>query len=81
MEKLSSVAPVSPSLVDRLSLEYYESRALLPQGATRTTSDPRSSILHQTKFCSLRVTALSFPVPKPLEETKLSKTCEQDEAS
>lgn len=67
--------------MDRPSLVYYESRALLPSGATRTTSEPGGRILCQTKFCSLGVTALNFPVPKPLEETKLSEACGQDEAS
>lgn len=46
VEKLSSVVPGSPTLVDRLSLGYYESKALLPSHANRTTSEPGSRILH-----------------------------------
>lgn len=80
MEKLSSAVPVSPFPVDRLSLGYYESRVLCPPGATRTTYEPGGGILYQIKFCSLKVNALNFPLPKPLEETNLREACGQDEA-
>lgn len=46
VEKLSSVVPGSPSLMDRLSLGYYESKVLLPSHANRTTFEPGSRILH-----------------------------------